>query len=92
MALTLISSFLLSSPELMMVCDQYFPYIYYFYTHLLRARASKLPIGMHFFFYPKNIKTLLPSFLLRGKMTTVGRDLCAKTQNGNHFATLQRAP
>ena len=59
MALTLISSFLLSSPELMMVCDQYFPYIYYFYTHLLRARASKLPIGMHFFFYPKNIKTLL---------------------------------
>ena len=42
----------------MMVCDQYFPYIYYFSTPISFSLLAKLPIGMHFFFYPKNIKTL----------------------------------
>lgn len=53
MALTLISSFLLSSPELMMVCDQYFPYIYYFYTHLLRARSFQIAHRHALLFLPE---------------------------------------
>ena len=31
--------------ELMMVCDQYFPYIYYFYTHLLGASQLNFQIA-----------------------------------------------
>ena len=34
-----------ASAELMMVCDQYFPYIYYFYTHLLQASQLNFQIA-----------------------------------------------